>query len=313
VHRLAWAAWAALTAVICLGVARIGAGADAHPGPWRGAIAHLRRNHLAWGAFCVIVALYTMAALAPWLAPYSPIAQPDIVALQNLPPSSVHPFGTDFASRDVFSRVLYGARISLSVALLAIVVSATVGTIYGAIAGYYGGALDEIMMRGIDAALSIPRILLLITVLVLWGALPLPALILLLGLTGWFGVSRIVRAQVLSLKEQEMVLAARALGARDHEILGRHILPNVLSPVIVAATLGIANVIIIEAGLSYLGIGVRPPAASWGNMIQDGADQIATLWWVSFFPGLAIVITVMAFNLVGDGLRDALDPRQVDR
>ncbi|HEU4643647.1 MAG TPA: ABC transporter permease, partial [Gemmatimonadaceae bacterium] len=188
----------------------------------------------------------------------------------------------------------------------------TVGTAWGAIAGYVGGRVDAVMMRIIDAALSVPRILVLIAILVLWGAVPLPQLIVLLGLTGWFAVSRLVRAQVLSLREQDMVLAARALGARDGEILRRHILPNVLSPVIVAATLGIANLIVVEAGLSYLGIGVRPPTPSWGNMIQDGAELLASAWWVSFFPGIAMVITVMAFNLAGDGLRDALDPHQVD-
>jgi peptide/nickel transport system permease protein len=254
-----------------------------------------------------------VAVLAPWLAPYDPTAQLDIVALKNLAPSVAHPFGTDFASRDVFSRVLYGARVSLSVALLAIAVSTSVGTTFGAVAGYYGGRIDDVMMRLIDAALSVPRILLLIAVLVLWGEVSLPMLVLMLGLTGWFGVSRLVRAQVLALREQEMVLAARALGARDRDILRRHLLPHVLSPVIVAATLGIANVILIEAGLSYLGIGVRPPTPSWGNIIFDGREQIGSLWWVSTFPGLAIVLTVLAVNLVGDGLRDALDPRQVER
>ncbi len=309
-HPLVWVAAAVLTTLVCGAVARAG---DADSGsPWRIAVTRLRDNHAAFLALCVIVALLVVAALAPWLAPYSPIAQPDIVRLKNLPPSLAHPFGTDFASRDVFSRALYGARVSLSVALLAIVVSASVGTAYGAIAGYVGGRVDTIMMRLIDAALSVPRILLLIAVLALWAPVPLPVLILLLGLTGWFGVSRVVRAQVLSLRDRDMVVAARALGASDRQILWRHILPNVLSPVIVSITLGIANVLIVEAGLSYLGVGVRPPAASWGNMILDGADAIASLWWISTFPGLAIVVTVMAFNLLGDGLRDALDPRQVD-
>lgn len=281
-------------------------------GPWRTALRRFLRNRAASLALWTVVALCVAAALAPWLVPYSPTDTPNIVALKNLPPSLAHLFGTDFASRDVFSRLLYGARVSLSIALLAMLLSATVGTLYGAIAGYYGGRVDAAMMRLMDAALSIPRILLLITLLALWGAVPIAALVVILGFTGWFGVSRLVRAEVLSLKEREMVLAARALGARDREIILRHILPNVLSPVVVAATLGIANVVVIEAGLSYLGIGVRPPAPSWGNMIQDGVSQMATVWWVSLFPGLAIVITVMAFNIVGDGLRDVLDPRQVD-
>lgn len=309
-HAIAWVVAAAITTLICRAIAR--AGDAAGGGPWRIALGRLRRNRMAFAALCVIVALLVIAALAPWLAPYSPIAQPDIVRLKNLAPSVAHPFGTDFASRDVFSRALYGARVSLSVALLAIIVSASVGTAYGAIAGFFGGRVDTVMMRLIDAALSVPRILLLIAILAVWAPVPLPLLILLLGLTGWFGVSRVVRGQVLSLRERDMVLAARALGARDREILWRHILPNVMSPIVVAITLGIANVLIVEAGLSYLGVGVRPPAASWGNMILDGSDEIASLWWISTFPGLAIVVTVMAFNLLGDGLRDALDPRQVD-
>ncbi|HEX5436290.1 MAG TPA: ABC transporter permease [Gemmatimonadaceae bacterium] len=277
--------------------------------PWRATLSRLSDDRVAMTALALIIALYTVAVLAPWLAPYSPAAQPDIIALKGQPPSLHHLFGTDQYSRDLLSRVVYGARVSLTVALLAILVSATVGTAYGAIAGYYGGRVDGFMMRLIDAALAIPRILLLIAVLALWGGLPLPYLILVLGLTGWFGVSRIVRAQVLSVKERDMVVAARALGASDPHILWRHVLPNVLSPVIVAATLGIGNVIVLEAGLSYLGIGVQQPLASWGNIIRDGSSQIATLWWISLFPGLAIVLTVIAFNLIGDGLRDALDPR----
>ena len=309
---VAWVACALLTLVSCAAIGRAAARAGDDAGPWRPALARFRRNRVAMIALWFVVAACVVAALAPWLVPYSPTDTPDIVALKNLPPSLAHLFGTDFASRDVFSRLLYGARVSLSIALLAILLSATVGTLYGATAGYYGGRVDEIMMRIIDAALSIPRILLLITLLVLWGAVPMTALILVLGFTGWFGVSRLVRAEVLALKERDMVVAARALGARDREIILRHILPNVLSPVVVAATLGIANVIVIEAGLSYLGIGVRPPMPSWGNMIQDGVSQMATVWWVSAFPGLAIVATVMAFNIIGDGLRDALDPHQLD-
>jgi len=311
VHVLAWLGCTALAIVAWRAALGAGARPEAHVAPWRIALARLRRNRAGAVALGVVVTLALVAALAPWLAPHSPIEQLGAAATE-LPPSLAHPFGTDFAGRDVLSRTLYGARISLSIALLAILLASTVGTLYGAIAGYYGGRLDELMMRGIDAALSIPRILLLIAVLALWGEVPMLALVLLLGLTGWFGVSRLVRAEVLALREQDMVLAARALGARDREILRRHILPNVISPVVVAATLGIAQVIILEAGLSYLGIGVRPPTASWGNMIQDGSGQLASVWWVSLFPGLAIVITVLAFNILGDALRDAVDPRQVD-
>ena len=313
-HCLAWAAALLLTVLLHAGAMRAARRPAAGPaGPWRAAAERFAAHRGARLALGVLIALVVVAALAPWLAPYDPTAQLDIVALKNLAPSLAHPFGTDFASRDVFSRVLYGARVSLSVAVLAIAVSTSLGTAYGAVAGYRGGRVDDLMMRLIDAALSIPRILILIAVLVLWGEVSLPVLVLLLGLTGWFGVSRLVRAEVLALREQEMVLAARALGARDRDILRRHILPNVMSPVIVAATLGIANVILIEAGLSYLGIGVRPPTPSWGNIIFDGREQLGSLWWISTFPGLAIVVTVIACNLVGDGLRDALDPRQVER
>jgi peptide/nickel transport system permease protein len=281
------------------------------PGPWRLALRRLRRNRAAMLALGVVVAFALLAILAPLVAPHSPNAQPDILALKNRPPSPSYPFGTDHVSRDVLSRVLYGARVSLSIALLAVLVAITVGTAYGALAGWLGGRVDMLLMRLNDAFLSVPRILLLIAVLALWDRLPLGLLVLLIGLTGWFGVSRIVRAQVLALRDGDFVVSARALGASGGRLVLRHVLPNVLSPVIVAATLGIGHVIVLEAGLSYLGIGVRPPQASWGSIIRDGAAQVATSWWISLFPGLAIVLTVMAFNALGDGLRDALDPRQL--
>jgi peptide/nickel transport system permease protein len=259
-----------------------------------------------------IVLLAACALLAPWLAPYDPAAQPDMVALKGLPPSAAHPFGTDPYSRDVLSRVLYGARVSLAVAVLATAVSVVAGTAYGAVAGWRGGRTDAVMMRLVDAALAVPRVLLLLAVTALWGGLPLGPFILLLGLTQWFAVSRLVRAEVLARRGAEYVTAARALGAGEWRTLARHVLPNVLSPVLVAAALGVANVVVLEAGLSYLGFGVRPPQPSWGNIIQDGADQVATLWWVSLFPGLAIVLTVACFNALGDVLRDVVDARHVD-
>ena len=264
-------------------------------------------------ALGAIVLVYVIAILAPLIAPYDPIRQLDILALKNRPPSLAHPFGTDPYGRDVLSRVIFGARLSLGIALLAVVFAITIGTAYGAAAAWAGGRMDAVMMRINDALLSIPRVLLLIAVLALWGQIPVPALAVLLGLTGWFAVSRIVRAEVLALRSRDFVLSARALGATDMRLLLRHVLPNVLSPVLVAATLGIGNVIGLEAGLSYLGIGVRPPSPSWGNIIRDGGDQVSANWWVSLFPGLAIVLTVMAFNALGDGLRDALDPRQLPR
>jgi peptide/nickel transport system permease protein len=269
---------------------------------------HIARNAgVATGVLAVIV---LAALLAPSIAPYNPIAQPDIIGLKDLAPSLSHPFGTDSYSRDVLSRCMYGARISLTVAALATMIAVTFGTLYGAVAGFVGGAVDAVLMRIVDAALAIPRVLLLIAILALWNGLPLWLLVVVLGATGWFGLSRMVRAQVLSLRELDFVAAARAVGASGPRILLRHILPNVLPTIIVAATLGIGHVIILEAGLSYLGLGVQPPTASWGSIIQDGADQIGTAWWISLFPGLLIVTTAIACNALGDALRAAFDPRE---
>jgi len=263
-----------------------------------------RASRLALGILTTIV---VVGLLAPLVAPYDPAAQPDIVAMKELPPSFAHPFGTDPYSRDVFSRVVYGARLSLLIGVLATVVTLTVGVAYGAVAGYAGGVVDTIMMRILDAFLAIPRLLLLVAILAAWPRLSIGALILFLGLTGWFGLSRIVRGQVLALKHAEFVTAARALGASRRRILWRHLLPNLVSPIVVAATLGVAHVIVLEAGLSFLGIGVPQPEASWGNIIRDGSDQLAALWWMSLFPGLMMVLTVMTLNVLGETLRDAYD------
>ncbi len=308
---LSWLVATLATVSLCWWFTAAARSAGAHASPGRKALVRLAATPSAMLAMYVLIAIGVIAVLAPLLAPQPPWLQPDPVGLQARAPSAAYPFGTDLASRDVLSRVIYGARVSLPVALLAMLLSATVGTMYGAAAGYAGGRVDAIMMRLIDAALAIPRILLLIAVLALWGSLSVPVLVLVLGLTGWFGVSRLVRAEVLALREQEMVLAAHALGASRRRVLLRHIVPGVMSPVIIAATLGIGNVILLEAGLSFLGIGVQQPTASWGNMIADATANIRLFWWLSLFPGLAIVITVMAFNVLGDGLRDALDPRQV--
>jgi peptide/nickel transport system permease protein len=280
------------------------------PGPWRAIWRRFRRSRGSMVALGVVIAVIALSAAAPLIAPYAPDALLDMVALKSRPPSLTHLFGTDPVSRDVLSRVLFGGRVSLVVAVLAMLTATTVGTCYGAVAGYAGGAVDEVMMRITDACLSIPRVLLLLTVSALWGRLSLAALVLVLGLTGWFGISRLVRAEVMALRTREWALAARSLGASGSRVLLRHLLPNVLSPVIVVTTLGIANVILLEAGLSYLGVGVQPPRASWGNIMQDGADQVRALWWMSVFPGLAIATTVVAINAVGDGLREAADPRE---
>ena len=264
-------------------------------------------------ALVVLVLLYFLALLAPVIAPYSPSEQVDIVRMKNLAPSLSHWFGTDRFSRDVLTRVLYGARVSLSVATLAMLVSAIVGTLYGLVAATVGGALDTVLMRLLDAMLAIPRVLLLIAILALWSPVPLWMLVMLLGLTGWFDVSRLVRGEALTVREREFVVAARSLGARRTRIMLQHLLPNVLAPVIVTTTLGIGNVIVLEAGLSFIGIGVREPAASWGTMFHEGTEAFAGTWWTALFPGVAIVVTVLCFNILGDALRASLDPRHLPR
>jgi peptide/nickel transport system permease protein len=271
----------------------------------------LRTRRSARAALVLLLVLGTLAALAPLVAPYDPLEHLNIVTLNRRPPSAAHPFGTDQYSRDVLSRVLYGGRLSLSIALLAVALSATIGTAYGAIAGFYGGWVDVVMMRLLDALLSIPRVLLLIAAAAVSGPLGPPGLVLLLGTTGWFAVSRLVRAEVLSVVGRDYVAAARALGVPNVRVLRVHVLPNILSPIVVAAALGVGNVIALEAGLSYLGAGVQQPTPSWGNIIRDGSGDVASLWWMSLFPGLAIVTTVFACNLLGDALRDVLDPRQL--
>jgi peptide/nickel transport system permease protein len=250
------------------------------------------------------------AILAPWVAEFDPAAQPDLTTGRFLPPSFRHPFGTDFYSRDILTRVLYGARISLSIAALAVAVSVSVGTAVGLAAGYARGVVDTVLMRLVDAALAIPRVFLLLVVLALWSDLGTGGLVLVLGFTSWFGTSRLVRAEILSLAGRDFAVAARALGYGPMRIALRHLLPNALAPIIVSATLGMGQIVLLEAGLSYLGIGVHPPTPAWGTMIADGQAWLTSAWWVAAFPGLAIVATVLAFSLVGDAARDALDPRR---
>lgn len=260
-------------------------------------------------AIITLLCLAAVAVLAPLVAPYDPTAQPDVVALKDLAPSFAHPFGTDPYSRDVLSRVIYGARLSLGIGFLATLISVTVGVAYGAASGLAGGIVDGVLMRVLDALMAIPRLLLLIALLAGWRSLPVTTLVIFLGFTGWFGLSRIVRGQVLALKESEFVMAARALGANRGRIIVNHLLPNLFSIIVVAATLGFAHVIVLEAGLSYLGIGVPQPLASWGNIIQDGAENVAGLWWLSLFPGLALLVTVVALNTVGERIRDTYSPQ----
>jgi peptide/nickel transport system permease protein len=280
--------------------------------PSRSLTARLARHRSARWAIAVIALLVVAAVIGPLFVSYSGSQQLDIVRMKNRPPSWSHPFGTDQYSRDVLTRVLLGARISLAVASLAVLLSITLGTAYGLVSGYIGGRLDTVMMRLLDGLLSIPRVLLLIAVLTLWSPVPLSGLIVLLGVTGWFGLSRLVRAETRLAKGLNYVESARALGAPDARILWRHILPNVSVPIIVNATLAVGNVIALEAGLSFLGVGAPEPTASWGSIFYDGVSFFAGNWWVVLFPGVAIVATVLAFNVLGDALRDVLDPRQLD-
>lgn len=262
-------------------------------------------------ALIAVAVLAILGLLAPWLAPYGPIEQIDLLRLKSKPPSFAHPFGTDPLSRDVLSRMMYGARISLAVAFLSALLSSVLGLVYGTIAGYIGGAVDSMLMRLVDALLAIPRVLLLITVIALWGHVTASSLVIVLGLTGWFGVSRLARGEALAIKSRDFVVAARALGAGHLRILVRHVIPHAIGPVLVAATIAVSNAIVLEAGLSYLGYGVPTPAPSWGNIIQEGQDTLATTWWLSILPGIALIVSALAVNTLADRLRAALNPRQL--
>jgi ABC-type dipeptide/oligopeptide/nickel transport system permease subunit len=255
--------------------------------------------------FVTVVVL--AAVLAPWLSPRNPITG-DLKGAYLIEPGSRFLLGTDTQGRDVLSRVLYGARLSLTVGLISQSVSVTVGVLLGLLAGYYGRWVDALVMRLADITLAFPTLLLLIAV----AAAVRPSLFVVfvvIGLVGWAGMARLVRSQVLVLRRAEFVLAARALGARDRRVLLRHLLPNVRTQVIIAATLGIAGAIMAEAALSFVGLGAQPPTPSWGAMVADGRDLLRVAPWISFAPGLAIGIAVLGFNLVGDGLREAYDPK----
>jgi len=255
----------------------------------------------------VITILVLVALLAPLISPSDP-KKTDLDAI-TLPPSKEHILGTDALGRDIASRIIHGSRISLSVGIVAEAISLAIGLTVGAIAGYYGGRLDNLLMRFTDIIFAFPTALFAIAVSAVFKDKTIVTLFLILGLIGWAGIARIVRGTVLSIKEQEYAEAARALGARDGRIILRHILPNSLAPVIVASSIGVAGNILTEAWLSFLGLGLEASVPSWGNMIRDGQQFITAKPWICFFPGLAIIITVLGFNLLGDGLRDILDPR----
>ncbi|MEK7802809.1 MAG: ABC transporter permease [Deltaproteobacteria bacterium] len=265
-----------------------------------------KKNRLAVIGGIIVLMLFTIAVLAPLIAPYNPDAINVKHVLES--PSLAHPFGTDDLGRDILSRVIYGSRISLAVGFVAVGIATLIGIILGALSGYYGGWTDTIVMRFVDIMLAIPTFFLILAVIAMlepsiWN------IMIVIGVTSWMGVSRLVRAEFLSLKEREFVLAARALGASDFRIIFKHILPNAMSPVLISAVLGIAGAVLVESALSFLGIGVQPPTASWGNILTIGKDNIEIAWWISVFPGLAIFVTVLAYNLLGEGVRDSIDPR----
>ena len=269
---------------------------------------HDRRSVLAGGALLLVIVL---VLVGPLVVAHQPYEQLDITNLVHARPGAEHLFGTDAFSRDVLSRVLSGGRVSLAVAMSAVCIETILGVIWGLAAGLAGGWIDTIMMRGVDAGLSVPRVLLLLAILAAVPIVPVWALVLILGLTGWFGIARLVRNDVRSVRNADFITAARSLGASPPRLAFRHLLPQVSGPVLVAATLAVGQVIVLEAGLSFLGIGVQPPRASWGNIIGDGTDFIANAPWVSVAPGLCLVVVVLAVSALGDGLRDALAPRQL--
>jgi len=265
-----------------------------------------KRNRPAVVGGAIVLSVFLVAILAPWISPFDP-AYIDIEKIL-IGPSQAHPLGTDELGRDVLSRMIWGSRISLLVGFVAVGISIMIGILIGAIAGYYGRWVDDILMQFVDIMLSIPTFFLILAVIALvepsiWN------IMIVIGITSWMGVARLVRGQFLALKEMDYVTAARALGAKDRRMIFFHILPNAMAPVYVSAVLGVAGAILVESSLSFLGLGVQPPTPSWGSIITGGKDTIEIAWWLSLFPGLAILITVLGYNLLGEGLQDALNPR----
>ncbi len=269
-------------------------------------IGRFAANKMAVAGGIIVLALFVVSLLAPWMSPYDPN---DInLGKMLLPPSPDHLFGTDQLGRDVLSRMIWGSRISLQVGFVATGIAVLIGTILGAISGYYRGWVDAMIMRLVDIMLCFPTFFLILAVIAflepsIWN------IMIIIGLTGWMGITRLVRADFVSLRERDFVQAARTLGANDFRIIFIHILPNALASVLVTATLGVAGAILTESALSFLGIGVQPPTPSWGNILTAGKDNIDISWWLSLYPGLAILITVLGYNLLGEGIRDTLDPR----
>jgi len=264
------------------------------------------RNTLSVIGAAVVLSLITISLLAPFLAPYDPTT----IDVYNVlsPPGKAHWLGTDELGRDLLSRIIWGSRVSLKVGFVAVGIAIMIGILVGSAAGFYGGKVDAVLMRFVDIMLAFPTFFLILAVIAILEP-NIYTIMAVIGVTGWMDVARLVRAEFLSLKERDFVDAGRAIGISNARLIFRHILPNALSPVFVAATFGVAGAILTESGLSFLGLGVQPPDPSWGNILTSGKDNIEIAWWLSLYPGLAILITVLSYNLVGEGLRDALDPR----
>jgi len=254
----------------------------------------------------VVILFILLSFFAPLISPY----EPDLINVDKilLPPSLEHPFGTDALGRDVFTRVMYGGRVSLLVGFVAEGIAVIIGVIVGSISGYFGGRIDNIIMRFVDVMLCFPVFFLILSVVAyvdptIWN------IMLVIGLTGWMPIARLVRAEFLSLREREFVLYEKVIGVDNFTIIFKHMLPNALNPVIVSAAFGVAGAILLETALSFLGLGVQPPTPSWGNILTSGKDMLGVAWWISFFPGIFILISVLCYNLIGEGLKDALNPK----
>jgi peptide/nickel transport system permease protein len=279
---------------------------------WVMTLKRLARRRTALFGLGVVVTVLLAAAFAPWLTPFDPLEQ-DINHRLREPgwqtaEGRVHALGTDHLGRDILARVIFGSRIALVVGLSAVLISGVLGMAIGLVSGYFGGKTDDFFMRLADIQLAFPFILLAIAVIGVLGP-SLRNIIIVIGVSSWVVYARVVRGEVLSIREREFVQAAIALGSRDGRVLVRHVLPNAFTPWLVVATLDMARVIVIESALSFLGLGVQPPTPTWGGMLADGRVYLSTAWWLATFPGLAILVTVLGINLLGDGLRDTLDPR----
>jgi peptide/nickel transport system permease protein len=265
-----------------------------------------KRNGLALAGIGVLFLLVLLALVGPAVIHLPPTAQNLLERLE--PPSSVHWMGTDDLGRDVFARMIAGARVSLAIGFISVAVAVSIGTCLGLVAGFFGGWWDALIMRTVDVMLSIPTIFLLLTVLAFLNP-SIYNVMAVIGLTAWPGLARLVRGECLSVRERDYILAARIAGIPTSRILFIHVLPNVIAPILVSATLGVGGAVLTESALSFLGLGVQPPMASWGNILALGRDYLHLAWWLCLFPSIAILVTVMAFNFLGEGLRDVLDPR----